>query len=192
MSKIDAGEESDDSGVIDLTRNTEFEVGRTDGFIGIIKPGTPGVTVKRKGAFEATASPKRRPMAPVPTDTPPPRKWDSWKPTPAQDYKTDPVKFDDEDKKPSRRKSPSDGPPKLTSSPGFDMAKFLANEQNLAAMPSADHLPQLKTKLLPHQLQVISMFHATAACPPADLNRHFTGWLAWNSHTIHTLARQPG
>ena len=214
MPKIDAGEESDDSGVIDLTRDTEFEVGRSDGFIGTIKPGTPGITVKRKGAFQTTATPTRRALAPFSTNTPPPRQWDDWRSnysgttpsgprqayvqpglalgmpedarsamqpypgatptyasgmvkhevqgTPARDYKTGLVKFENEQKKPDRRRRPADA------SPTFDMAKFLVNEQNLAAMPRAAHMKQLKTRLLPHQRQVINISRTIATCPLAN------------------------
>lgn len=181
MPKIDAGEESDDSGVIDLTRDAEFEIGRSDGFMGAIKPGIQGVTVKRKSVVQPTVTPTRRPLAPVSKNTPPPRhafskvKHEDQR-TPAQDFKTALVNFEDEDKKPSRRKRPADGPPKLTSSPSFDMAKFLINEQKLAAMPSAAQPPALKTKLLKHQRQVIFILHTEAACPRAD-SRQALQWM---------------
>lgn len=69
MPKIDVGEESDDAMVIDLTQDdAEVHVGRSDGFIGIIKPGTPGITVKREGSFQPT--PMRHALSPLSTNTP--------------------------------------------------------------------------------------------------------------------------
>lgn len=195
--KIDACEESDDSMVIDLTRDdAELQVRRSDGFIGVIKPGTPGITVKCEGSFHAT--PARRTLAPLSTNAPPHRVGNqksiqpeltpetrhsksiksedaeiSMPPlahtpsglnhecpaTPAQGHTMGLIKTGHEDKTPARRKRVADGSLKLTSSSGIDMTKFTVNEHNLASMPRAAHVPQLKTRLLDHQRQVIRIPH---------------------------------
>lgn len=200
LPSIDSGEESD-SMVIDLTRDdTELRIGRSDGFVGVIKPGTPGVTVKREGRFKAT--PTRHTLAPLPTNTASHRLRDQkpiqpvltpesrhaksiksedaensmppltytpnglkheYPATPTQGYAMGLFKAEHEDKRPNRRKRAADGSPKLTSSPGVDLTKFLANEQNLASMPRAPQVPQLKTKLLDHQRQVFHTPHSTRA-----------------------------
>ena len=224
LPKIDPDEVSDDCRVIDLTKdNTEIHTGRSDGFVGVIKPGIPGVKVKREGSYQSPSI--RRALAPISANTPSYPRGDlrstysgtlSPKPahtammnsspmsrgglmpveaeyanelyagaatppgrmqqglwgqhqnpsalkyedpsTPAY-YPSGSVKLEDE-KKPTLLKRPASGrnaAPKLTSSPVVDMAKFHANEENLAAMPCAPEPAQLKTKLLKHQLQVIFM-----------------------------------
>lgn len=69
LPKVDSGEESDDSRVIDLTKDdTEIHIGRSDGFVGVIKPGTPGVQVKREGTYQSPSV--RRALAPISGNTP--------------------------------------------------------------------------------------------------------------------------
>lgn len=80
LPNIDPGEESDDSKVIDLTKNdTEIHIGRSDGFMGIIKPGTPGVKVKQEGSYQSPSM--RRALAPISANTPSPHQRGDWKST---------------------------------------------------------------------------------------------------------------
>lgn len=69
LPKVNPGEESDDCQIIDLTKDdTEIHIGRSDGFLGVIKPGTPGVQVKREGSYQSPSI--RRALAPISGNTP--------------------------------------------------------------------------------------------------------------------------
>ena len=238
LPKVESGGESDDDKIIDLTKDdTEIHIGRSDGFFGVIKPGTPGVQVRCEGSYQSPSI--RRALAPISANTPPRQRGSIYSGTlspglaytgktslnsmsrgalmpPKAEYAKelypgaltpqsrtqqgplgqrqtpnalkyeDPstpayypmgsVKLEDEEK-PTLLKRPAIGrnaTPKLTSTPVVDMAKFHANEENLAAMPCAPEPAQLKTKLLKHQLQVIH--HPVRVGPHAlTLHRHFNG-----------------